>query len=79
MKARPKPYIFPRRTATKAHLTPKGLNNAFVKYIDVIFDIRISWQLDMERIESTALRTNIKVYSIFKMERQRADIKLATN
>jgi hypothetical protein len=55
----------------EVHITLNRLNIPFenyVKYLGVIFDKRITWRLHREMIETKALRTFIRVYSIFKSE-----------
>jgi hypothetical protein len=57
----------------------KGWNIPFVnsvKYLDVIFEKRITWRLHTEGIEAKAFRTFIRLYSLFKSERLNANIKL---
>jgi hypothetical protein len=56
-----------------------GINVPFVnsaKYVGVIFDGKVTWGLHIEMIEVNAFRTFIRVYSLFKSERLRANIKL---
>jgi hypothetical protein len=63
----------------EAHLTLNGENTPFlnyVKYLGVIFDERITWRLHIEMVEAKAFKTFIRVYSLFKSERLRANIKL---
>jgi hypothetical protein len=47
-----------------------------VKYLSVVFDKRITWRLHIKVIEAKAFRTFIRIYSIFKIERLTANIKL---
>jgi hypothetical protein len=59
-------------------LTLNGWNVTFVNHIKalcVIFDSRITWMLHREIIESEAL-TITRVYSLFRSERLRANMKL---
>jgi hypothetical protein len=63
----------------EAYLTLNGRNIPFVihvKYLDVIFDKRITWRLHIEMIEAKAFRTFIRIYSLLKSERLSANIKL---
>jgi hypothetical protein len=56
-----------------------GWNIPFVnsiKYLGVIFDKRITWRLQIEKIEAKAFRTFIRLYSLFQIERLSANIKL---
>jgi hypothetical protein len=46
-----------------------------VKYLGVIFDKRITWRLHIEIIQANAVRTFIRIYTLFKSERLSADIK----
>jgi hypothetical protein len=55
----------------EACLTLNGWNISFVnniKYLDVIFDKRITWRLGTEMAEDKAFRTFIRNYSLFKNE-----------
>jgi hypothetical protein len=47
-----------------------------VEYLGVIFDNRITWRLHIEMTEAKAFRTFIRIYSLFKLERLSANIKL---
>jgi hypothetical protein len=47
-----------------------------VKYFGVIFDKRTTWRLHIDKSESKALRTFIRIYSLFKSERLKAYIKV---
>jgi hypothetical protein len=47
-----------------------------VKYLDVIFDKRITWRLHIEMTEAKAIKTFIRIYSLFKSERLSTNIKL---
>jgi hypothetical protein len=54
-------------------------NNPFVnhvKLLGVIFSKSIKWRLYIERIEAKAFRTFIRIYSLLKIERLSANIKL---
>jgi hypothetical protein len=46
------------------------------KYLGVIFDMRITWRLHIEKIEAKVFITFIWIYSLFKSERLSANIKL---
>jgi hypothetical protein len=48
-----------------------------IKYLSVIFEKRITWRLQIERIEAKAFRTFIRLYPVFKSERLNANIILA--
>jgi hypothetical protein len=50
--------------------------SSVAKNICLTFDKRTTWRLHIEMIEATAFRTFIRIYSLFKSERLRADIKL---
>jgi hypothetical protein len=72
-------YFSHRRRPPESHLTLSGRNILFVdsiKYLCVIFDRKITWRLHIEMIEAKAFRTFIIIYSLFKSERLRANIKL---
>jgi hypothetical protein len=72
-------YVSHRLTPPEAHLTLNVRNTSFanrVKYLGVNFDKRITWGLHIEMIEGKAFRTFIRVYSLFKSERLRDNIKL---
>jgi hypothetical protein len=63
----------------EAHLTLNGRNIPFinhVKYLGVIFDKRITWKLRIEITEAKAIRTFIRITSLFKNARLSANIKL---
>jgi hypothetical protein len=47
-----------------------------VKYLDVIFDKKVTWILHIEMIEARAFRTFVRIYYLFKSDRLRANIKL---
>jgi hypothetical protein len=54
----------------ESHLTLKGRNIPFVnnvKYLGINFDRKISWGPHIQRIEATAFRTFINIYSLFKV------------
>jgi hypothetical protein len=62
-----------------SHLTLNRRNIPFVnsaKYLGVVCDRRVTWRLHIEMIEAKALRTFIRLYSLFKSERLSANIKL---
>jgi hypothetical protein len=46
-----------------------------VKYIDVIFDKKMTWRPHIEMIETKAFRTFIKAFPLFNSEQLTADIK----
>jgi hypothetical protein len=72
-------YFSHRRRPPKSHLKLNGRNIPFVnnvKYLGIIFDIRITWRLHIEMIEDKAFRTFIRTYSIFKSKRLSVNIKL---
>jgi hypothetical protein len=72
-------YFFHRLRFPEAPLTLNGRNIPFVNriiYLGVIFNKKITWRLNIEMIEAKAFRTYIRIYSIFKSERLRANIKL---
>jgi hypothetical protein len=48
-----------------------------IKYLNVIFDKRITWELHIEMIETKDFRTIIRICSLFKSECLNANIKLA--
>jgi hypothetical protein len=47
-----------------------------VKYLDVIFNKKITWRPHIEMIEAKNFRIFIRVYSLFKSEQLRANIKI---
>jgi hypothetical protein len=47
-----------------------------VNYLDVIFNKRITWRMNIELTEAKAFRTFIRIYSVFESERLSASIKL---
>jgi hypothetical protein len=68
-----------RRRHPETLLTLNGRNIPFVnsiKYLGVMFDKRIKWRLHIEMIEAKAFRIFIRVYSLLKIERLSANIKL---
>jgi hypothetical protein len=68
-----------RRRPAEAHLTLNGRNIPFVnqvKYLGVIVDKRITWRFHIEMIEAKAVRTFIRVHSLFRSERLSVNIKL---
>jgi hypothetical protein len=72
-------YFCRSRRQPESHLTLNGRDIPFVnsaKYLDVIFDRRVTWKLHIEMIEAKAFRTFIRAYSLFKSERLSAKIKL---
>jgi hypothetical protein len=63
----------------ESHLTLKGRSIPFVnqvKYLTVIFDMKITRRYHTEMIEAKGFRTFIRVYSLLKSERLSASIKL---
>jgi hypothetical protein len=72
-------YFSHRHRPPESHLTLNERNFPFVniiKYLGVIFDMKITWRLHIEMIEAKAFRTFIRIYSLFKSERLSTDIKL---
>jgi hypothetical protein len=71
---------FPRSyRPPESHLTLNGRNIPFVnsvKYLDAIFDSKVTWSLHIEMIERKAFRTLTRIYSLFKSERLSTNIKL---
>jgi hypothetical protein len=68
-------YFSRSRRPPESHLTLNGRDIPFVnsaKYLDVIFDRKVTWKLHIEMIEAKAFRA----YSLFKSERLSANIKL---
>jgi hypothetical protein len=47
-----------------------------VKYLSVILDKRLTWRLYVEMTEAKAVRTFIRIYTLFGSERLRGNIKL---
>jgi hypothetical protein len=39
-----------------------------VKYLGLIFDMRMTWRLHLEMIEAKAFETFVTLYSLFKRE-----------
>jgi hypothetical protein len=67
-------HIFRPREASSLN----GRNMPFVnhaKYLGVIFDKRTTYRLHIEMIEAKTFRTFIRIYSLFKSERLRTNIK----
>jgi hypothetical protein len=72
-------YFSHRNRLPDSLLMLNGRNITFVnsvKYLDVIFDKRMTWRLDIQMSETKAFRTFIRIYSPFKSERLSANIKL---
>jgi hypothetical protein len=72
-------YFSHRRRPPESHLKLNRRNIQFVnsvKYLGVIFDIKITRRLHIEMIEAKAFRTFIRIYSLFKSKRLSASIKL---
>jgi hypothetical protein len=63
-----------RGVTLKTIRTTQAVNH--VKYLGVIFDKRITWNLHIEMIEIKIFRTFIRIYSLFKTEKLSANIKL---
>jgi hypothetical protein len=62
--------------------TFNGQNIPFVirvKHLGGLFDKRITWRLHILVTETRAFKTFVRVYSLFKLEPLRANIKLALN
>jgi hypothetical protein len=60
----------------EAWLTLNGRNIPFVshvKYLGEIFDKRITWSLHVAMIEDKAFKSFIRIYSLFRCERLRAN------
>jgi len=67
------------RRPVEIHLTLKGRNIPFVKYVKylgVVFDKKITWRLRIEMITVMAFRKFVRVYSPYKSERLSTNIKL---
>jgi hypothetical protein len=72
-------YFSNRLRPPETHLILNGRNILFVnhvKYLGVLFDKMTLWRMHIEMIEAKAFRTFIRIYSIFKYERLRSNIKL---
>jgi hypothetical protein len=70
-------YFSHQRAPPESLLKLNGRNMPFVnsvKYLGVIFDTRITWRLHVERTETKAFRTSIRLYSLFKRGRLNANI-----
>jgi hypothetical protein len=73
------PTLYNLGFAVASHLKLNGWNILFVnsvKYLGVIFDIKITRRLHIEMIEAKAFRTFIGIYSLFKSKQLSASIKL---
>jgi hypothetical protein len=73
-------YFFSRLRPVEAYLILKGRNSPFVnhvKYLGVIFDRKITLRLHIEMVEAKTFRTFIRFYSLIKIERLNANIKLS--
>jgi hypothetical protein len=71
-------YFSHRLRPPAAHLTLNGQNIPFmnhVKYIGVIVDNRITWNLHIKMTEAEAFTTIIRIYSLFKSKHLSANIK----
>jgi hypothetical protein len=72
-------YFTSRNRPPDSLLKLNGRNIPFlnsVKYLEVLFDKRMTWRLHLQMIEAKALRTFIRICSVFKSERLSANIKL---
>jgi hypothetical protein len=64
-------YFSHRIRPPESHLTLNEWNIPFVnsvKYFGVIFDVKITWMLQIELNEAKVFRTFIRIYSLFKRE-----------
>jgi hypothetical protein len=71
-------YFSKRRRMPGDDLQLNGRNISFVnsvKYLGVIFDSRMTWRLNIEKIAAKALGTYIRTYSTFKSKHLNANIK----
>jgi hypothetical protein len=68
------PFIYLTDRQAEVHLTFNGIN--YIKHPGVIFNKRIAWRLNTEMIETKDSRSFIRLYSLFRSERQSANIKL---
>jgi hypothetical protein len=62
-------YFSHKRRPPESHLKLNGRIILFVnsvKYLGVIFDIKITWRLHIEMIEAKAFKTFIRIYSLPK-------------
>jgi hypothetical protein len=72
-------YFSKRRRMSRDDLQLNGRHIPFVnsvKYLGVIFDIRMTWRPHIGKIAAKALGTYIRTYSIFKSIHLNANIKL---
>jgi hypothetical protein len=72
-------YFSHRRRLPESHLKLNRRNNPFVnsvKYLGVIFDIKITGRLYIEMTEAKAFRTFIRIYSLIKSKGLSASTKL---
>jgi hypothetical protein len=72
-------YFSHRSRPSETHLILNGQTIPFmnhVKYLGMNFVKRITWKLHIEMTEAKAFRIFIRIYSLFKNERLRANIKL---
>jgi hypothetical protein len=72
-------YFSRSRRPPESHLALNGRDIPFVnsaKYLNVIFNRKITWRLHIEMIEAKAFRTFIRTYSLYKSERLSANFKL---
>jgi hypothetical protein len=68
-----------RLRSPEAHIALNGRNIPFVNHVQflgVILHTRIAWKLNIEMTEAKAFKRFIRIYSLFKNERLRANIKL---
>jgi hypothetical protein len=71
--------FFHRRRPVQAQLTLKGWNTTFVnnvKYLVVILDRKLKWEMRTETIAAKAFRKSIRIYSLLKSERLSANSEL---
>jgi hypothetical protein len=62
-------YFFRSLRPPEFHLTLNGRKLSFVnnvKYINVIFDKKVTWRLHIEIIEAKVFRTFTRIYSLIK-------------
>jgi hypothetical protein len=72
-------YFSNRIRPPESLLTLNGQNTPFVnnvKYLDIIFDRKITWRPHIKTTETKASRAFIRTYSLFKSEHLSANIKL---
>jgi hypothetical protein len=72
-------YFTRRNRPPDSLLMLTGRNIPFVNsvtYLGALFDKRMTWRLHIQMIEAKAFRTFIRIYSLFKSERLKGNIKL---